>query len=177
MLSLKRGRLHVSESCFAQLTSNQRQRAQPVALRGMTAIAIASAEFSQRVRQVIHCIAPKSVAICYVCPFAESKTVSVYANSPKRDPRRARARRSARLLPRMRRPRRFLLEAQAGEAMDDDADAWMNTSFGVGGRESRVNRGLAHSDGESRAVNASSASGKGNGRVNRTFVVRSPAAE
>jgi len=39
----------------------------------------------------------------------------------------------------MRRPRGFLLEAPAGETMDDDADAWMNTSFGVEKGESRDN--------------------------------------
>lgn len=109
-------------------------------------------------------------------PFAESKPVSVYANSPKRDPRRARARRSARLLPRMRRPRRFLLEGQAGETMDDDADAWMNTSFGT-------RKEIARSDADSCSkpnrslVNTSYGERKRNGRVNRHVPARSPATE
>src|SRR5688572_3357004 len=60
----------------------------------MTAVAIALAQIPQFKDQVVHCISPSNLPRLSLHP-AESNPVSVCAISPKRDPRRARARRSA----------------------------------------------------------------------------------
>lgn len=109
MLALERGGPHLAEACFAQLASGQNQRPLSVGLGGMAAVAVALAKLAQGIGQVVHRgVVPSVVG-------AEKQTVSVFANSPRRDPRRARARCSVHLWPRMRRPPCFLWEGQAEE--------------------------------------------------------------
>lgn len=58
------------------------------------------------------------------------RSVSVIANSPRRDPRRAKARCSVHLLPRMRRPSCFLREGRTGELQGTTMQcAGMDTSY------------------------------------------------